>query len=86
MSDRESRILSELSYRNKMIFTLKDIQEFEEKPKNFLDQLSRKKWILKIRRGVYVITPLEAGAGGSESYTVHSFVIGSLLTKPYYIG
>ncbi|MGI0088377.1 MAG: type IV toxin-antitoxin system AbiEi family antitoxin domain-containing protein [Nitrosotalea sp.] len=86
LSDRESRILSELSYKNKKIFTLDDIKELVDKPKNLLDQLIRKKWILKIRKGVYVITPLEAGQRGAESYTLHSLVIGSLLTKPYYIG
>lgn len=86
LSDRESRTLSELSYRGKTIFTLEDIKELVNKPKNFLDQLTRKKWILKIRRGVYVITPLEAGEGGSDNYTMHSFAIGSLLTKSYYIG
>lgn len=86
LSDRESRILSELSYRNKTVFTLDDIKGQVDKPKNFLDQLTRKKWILKIRRGVYIISPLEAGEGGADSYTIHSFVIGSLLTKPYYIG
>ncbi|HJU13983.1 MAG TPA: type IV toxin-antitoxin system AbiEi family antitoxin [Candidatus Nitrosotalea sp.] len=86
MSDRESNVLSELSYRNKKIFNLDDIKGMVEKPKNFLDQLVRKKWILKIRRGVYVIAPLETGKEGADRYTMHSFVIGSLLTKPYYVG
>jgi len=86
LSGRESRVLSELSYRNKRIFTLDDIRDLVEKPKNFLDQLTRKKWILKIRRSVYVIVPFETGNAGADSYTMHSFVIGSLLTKPYYIG
>jgi len=86
LSGKETRILSELSYNNKKIFTLKDIEKMVDKPRNILDQLTRKKWILKIRSGVYVIAPLEAGETGSESYTLHSFVIGSLLTKPYYIG
>ena len=87
-SDRESRVLSELSYKNKSVFTLDDIKKLVDKPKNFLDQLTRKKWILRIRRGVYIITPLEAGEEGADSYTVHSFVIASLLTRsrPYYIG
>lgn len=86
LSDKESNALTELSYRNKRIFTLEDIKDQVEKPKNFLDQLIRKKWILKIRRGVYAIAPLETGEAGADNYTMHSFVIGSLLTKPYYIG
>ncbi len=79
-------MLSELSYKNKNIFTLDDIKKLVDRPKNFLDQLARKKWILRIRREVYLIAPLEAGEGGADSYTVHSFVLGSLLTRPYYIG
>ncbi len=86
LSDKESKILSGLSYKNKRIFTLDDLKGLVDKPKNLLDQLTRKKWILKIRRGVYAISPLEAGENGADSYALHSFVIGSLLTKPYYIG
>jgi len=86
LSERETKVLTELSYRNKSIFTPKDLEEFVDKPRYLLEQLIRKKWILKIRRGVYIIVPLEAGERGADSYTVHSFVTGSLLTKPYYIG
>jgi len=86
LSDRESSILSELSYKNKGIFSIDDIKKDIENPKNFLDKLIRKKWILKIRRGVYAIVPLDAGERGSSSYTLHSFVIASLLTDQYYIG
>ena len=86
LSDNESKILTVLSYKNKKIFTSDDLKGLVDKPKNVLDQLTRKKWILKIRRGVYAISPLESGEKGADSYTMHSFVIGSLLTKPYYIG
>ncbi len=86
LSDRESRILSSLSYRSKTIFATNDIKEFVEKPKSVLDNLVRKKWILKIKKGVYVIAPFEAGELGAASYTIHSFVIASVLVKPYYIG
>lgn len=86
LSEKEAKVLADLSYRNKTIFTLEDIKKLVRDPKNVLDWLVRKKWILKIRKGVYIIAPLEAGEKGADSYTVHSFVIGSLLTKPYYIG
>ena len=65
---------------------MKDIKPLVQNYRNFLHHLIEKKWILKIRRGVYIIAPLEAGEKGADSYTVHSFVIASLLTKPYYIG
>lgn len=86
LSDRESKVLSSLSYAGRNIFTIKDIQKFVDNPRSLLDSLVRKKWVLKVKKGVYIIVPFEAGELGAESYTVHSFVIASLLVKPYYIG
>jgi predicted transcriptional regulator of viral defense system len=86
LSDREAKILSSLSYRGRTIFTGDDLKELTPNPKNLLDGLSRKKWVLKIRNGVYAIVPFEAGELGSASYTLHSFLIASFLIKPYYIG
>jgi len=86
LSEKESQIITELSYRDKSIFTVDDVRGFVDNPRNILDQLTRKKWILKIRKGVYVVVPLDAGKKGADNYTIHSFVIGSLLTEPYYIG
>ena len=86
LSEREAKILSDLSYRNKRIFTSDDIGKLTGDPKNVLDWLVRKKWIRKIRKGIYVIVPFEAGEKGADSYAIHSFVIGSLLIKPYYVG
>ena len=85
LSAREARILSDLSYRGKGIFTLEDIKEYDKKPKKLLYNLSKKNWILKIKKGLYMIVPLEAGELGARSYTVHSFVIASHLIDPSYI-
>ena len=86
LSDRESKILANLSYNGKSVFSIRDIKRFVKDPRDILDSLRRKKWILKIKRGVYAIAPLEAGEKGSESYSLHSFTIGSFLVQPYYIG
>ncbi len=86
LSEREAGVLARLSHKNKTIFTLDDVKNLVSNPKNVLDWLVRKKWILKVRKGVYAIAPFEAGEEGADSYTIHSFVIGSLLAKPYYIG
>lgn len=40
---------------------------------------------MKLKQGVYIIAPLEAGKFGANSHTVHSFVIASHLVRPYYI-
>jgi hypothetical protein len=47
LSEAEARVLSSLSYRGKTIFTIEDAKEFAGNPKNLLDWLLRKKWILK---------------------------------------
>lgn len=86
LSGKESRILSELSYKNKGLFTVADLKEHVPNPRNFLHHLIEKNWILKIRSGVYLIAPLEAGEEGAAAYTLHSFAIASVLVKPYYIG
>ena len=86
LSDRESKILSSLSYDGKTVFTAEDVKEFVDEPKNILDSLVRKRWILKIMKGVYAIAPFEAGELGAASHTLHSFVIASVFVKPYYIG
>ncbi len=86
LSKNEAGILTELSYHNKTIFTPDDLRGMTDSPRNVLDQLIRKKWLLKIKRGVYVIVPLAAGRGGADSHTLHNFVIGSLFADPHYIG
>jgi len=85
LSKREARILSDLSYRGKEIFTIEDFKEYDRSPKGLLYNLSKKNWILRIKRGLYMIAPLEAGEFGARSYTVHSFLIASHLVEPYYI-
>ena len=85
LSDKEARILSDLSYKGKTIFSLEDIREYNVNPKNLIYNLTRKNWILRLKKGVYLIAPLEAGELGARSHTVHSFVIASHLVEPYYI-
>ena len=78
-------MLSDLSYRGKTIFTLDDIRDYSENTKNLLYNLTRKNWILRLKNGVYMIAPLEAGELGAQSHTVHGFVLASHLVKPYYV-
>ena len=85
MSNCEARILSDLSYQGKNIFTLKDIKEYGNDCRSLIQKLSKKNWILMIKKGLYMIVPLDAGEFGAKSYTMHSFVIASHLVKPYYI-
>ena len=68
------------------MFTSSDLKEFVTDHRNFLHHLIEKNWILKVKSGVYIIVPLEAGEEGASAYTVHSFAIASTLVTPYYIG
>lgn len=47
-----------------------------------LSRLERRGWIERIERGKYVIVPLSSEKG---DFTLHEFVIGSLLVHPYCI-
>jgi predicted transcriptional regulator of viral defense system len=85
LSSTEARILSDLSFKGKGIFTLDDIKQYDVNSKDLLYNLIQKNWILRIKKGLYMIAPLEAGELGAQSYTVHSFVIASHLVEPYYI-
>lgn len=86
LSRKESRILSDLSFRGKTIFTLADLEPYEVDVKRFLSRLRRKGWIAWIKRGLYVIAPLEAGVEGAKAHTVHSLVLASHIASPSYIG
>ena len=87
LSRKESLLLSALSEKGKTIFNLKDIiDELKcsyEYAKVLANNLAKKKWIILLRRGIYLIVPLAAGV--KSHYTEHEFVIASHLVSPCYI-
>jgi len=79
--------LSSLAREGKAIFSMGDARQIlGAKAKQALSLLSKKKWVLRLRRGLYVIVPIDAGVRGSESFIVHDFVMASHLASPYYVG
>ena len=86
LSEKESQILSDLSFRGKAIFAPADLEPYGIDVKRFLQRLRRKGWIAWIKRGLYVIAPLEAGAEGAMKHTVHGFMLASHLVSPSYVG
>jgi len=88
LSDKETFFLSTLSSSGKKIFTIEDAANILDISNNALDnllyKLAKKKWILRIQRGKYIIVPLDAGY--SANYLSDSFYIASSLVSPYYIG
>ena len=87
LGKKESFLISSLSRDDKQIFTIEDAKAIiGENAKNSIYNLVRKKWILKLKRGLYTIVPLDIGVKGADSFVMHNFVIASKLVEPYYIG
>jgi len=87
LTRNESLLLSSLSEKGETIFRIEDVAtELKcsyEYAKVLANNLTKKKWVIVLRRGVYLIVPLSAGV--RSHYTEHEFVIASHLVSPYYI-
>lgn len=87
LSRSESRLLASLSEKGMTIFGLKDVVAEIDRSygyaKVLVNNLARKKWVIVLRRGTYLIVPLSAGVRGE--FTEHEFVVASHLASPYYI-
>jgi predicted transcriptional regulator of viral defense system len=87
LGKKESFLVSSLARDSRNIFTVEDAKAIVgEGAKRTMSSLMRKKWVLKLKRGMYAIVPLDIGVKGADSFAVHNFVIGSKLVEPYYIG
>lgn len=88
LSKRESLLLSSLAEDRKNIFTLHDIRTKLRcsyiNAMKIANRLVKKKWVILLSRGKYLLVPLSAGVKGT--YTEHEFVIASNLVNPCYIG
>ena len=87
LSRSESLLLSTLSEKRKNIFKIDDVKAelncSYEYAKVLVNNLAKKKWVILLNRGVYLIVPLSAGV--KSLYTEHEFIIASHLVSPYYI-
>lgn len=67
----------------KKIFTIEEAVKITGLGKNtlkvLLNRLEKRGWVERIEKGKYMIIPLGAEKG---EYTLHEFIIGSLLVKP----
>ena len=87
LSRSESLLLSALSEKGKNIFKIDNVKAelncSYEYAKVLVNNLAKKKWVILLNRGVYLIVPLSAGV--KSLYTEHEFIIASHLVSPYYI-
>jgi predicted transcriptional regulator of viral defense system len=87
LSKTESFLLASLARLDKNTFTSADALEILGRDASgVMHSLKRKKWVLPLKKGLYVAVPLEAGVRGAESFIVHNFVAASYLADPYCIG
>ncbi len=87
LGDTEARLLLTLASQNKQVFTTADARAIVGGPRHrvnkMLARLSEKRWVCRLRRGLYLILPFEAGVEGT--YTVHPFRIVPHLATPHAI-
>ena len=89
ISDKETYLLSTLAREGKSIVTLEDISRVwgasYSNAKVISNRLRKKRWLLELIPGKYLISPLSAGV--ESEYTEHEFIIASELVKKksYYI-
>lgn len=85
LGDAEARLLLTLASQDKQVFTTADAQAAlggaRHRVNKMLARLSDKRWVLRLRRGLYLILPFEAGVEGT--YSVHPFRIVPHLVTPY---
>lgn len=84
-----SKLLLALSTENKSIFTISDAQKILmtslPATRNLLKDLVKKKWLIRVRPGKYLIVPLSAGE--KAEFSENWYVIAKYLIEPspYYI-
>lgn len=85
LGEKESILLLTLARQDKKIFSIKDARKEIEDPKKTLHNLVKKRWLLRLKRGLYAIVPLEIGPEKADAYTIHNLTIPKHLINPYYI-
>ena len=87
LSKAEAQLLLTLAEMDKRLFTIDEARSIiGSKAKKVTHSLARKKWILRIKKGLYALVPLDIGLEGAERFIVHEFIVASYLVDPYYIG
>ena len=80
-----SKLIMSLKVENKTIFSLKDAQEITktgyEATRLLLNGLMKKNWLIRLKKGEYLIVPLEAGLSGE--YMENWYVVARELIKPH---
>ncbi len=87
LNGKESRVLSQLAAEGKAVVRINDIYEKTGSvvaARKMASRLSKRGWLERLNKGVYLIQVLEAG--DKPKWTLDSYYIASRLVEPYYIG
>jgi predicted transcriptional regulator of viral defense system len=83
----ETRLLNRLAAAGHVVFSTEQARAAlgsgGQDINKLLHHLARKRWLLRLEKGKYLILPLEAGMEGL--YSAHEFVIAAHLVQPYAI-
>ena len=83
----ETRLLNRLAADGHVVFSTAQARKAfgngGQGINKLLYNLTRKRWLLRLEKGKYLILPLEAGMEGL--YSAHEFVIAAHLVQPYAI-
>lgn len=83
LSQRETNFLTHFAATGKRLIRADEAEDFlhsKTKALTTLSRLTRKGWLQRLERGLYLIIPLEAGP--ERTWAENSFVIGSQLISP----
>ncbi len=89
LGETEARFLADLASQDKTIFITEDARRVSGKPITAVDlliaKLVKKKWLIRLNRGVYLIVPLSAGE--EAEYSENWYVVARHLIQPapYYL-
>jgi predicted transcriptional regulator of viral defense system len=89
LGEKEARFLSSLASQDKTIFTSEEARRISGRTPSAVDQLIsnllRKRWLIRLNRGTYLIVPLSAGE--ESEYSENWYVVAKhlIIPAPYYL-
>lgn len=89
LGNAEARFLTILASRDKTIFTTDEARQVSGKSaaatNSLISGLLKKKWLIRLNRGVYLIVPLSAGE--ASEYSENWYIVAKHLIEPapYYL-
>jgi predicted transcriptional regulator of viral defense system len=84
LGQTEAKLLADLASQDKQVFTTEDARAVTGVSVHAVDlliaKLIKKKWLIRLNRGVYLIVPLSAGE--EAEYSENWFVVAKYLIEP----